>query len=381
MSKKSSTNVSKKAPTSSKRKKTKFIGVYQRQHSTRRHQGRPDICFDITYKDVCGKKRWEKVGWISEGYTATLASEVRAERLRIIRHSEIIPSIAQTNLSFAKAFHEFDQRHLYQLKTAQEDRRRFRSYLKSLHDKQLASITHLDLEDIKRKMANKNYSPQTIKHALSLVRRVFRKMDEWELFHGKTPRIEMPKVDASRTRFLKPKEADDLLNALKERSETWHAIALLSLKTGMRLGEILSLRFEDLDLDSKVLHLRDAKAGSRAVILSDDACEIFKTRLRPLGLVFPARGTGGKGISSGASKSFGLAVKDVGLNKGITDPRQKVVFHTLRHTFASWLAIKGVPLYTIGELLGHKSIEMTQRYSHLCPDSKRDAVNSIDDLL
>lgn len=52
-------------------------------------------------------------------------------------------------------------------------------------------------------------------------------------------------------------------------------------------------------------------------------------------------------------------------------------FHDLRHTFASWLAIKGVSLYTIKELLGHKSILMTQRYAHLSPDSRQNAVNMI----
>jgi integrase len=53
---------------------------------------------------------------------------------------------------------------------------------------------------------------------------------------------------------------------------------------------------------------------------------------------------------------------------------QKVVFHSLRHTFASWLAIQGTPLYTIKELIGHKSIVMSERYAHLIPDQKIEAV-------
>jgi integrase len=57
----------------------------------------------------------------------------------------------------------------------------------------------------------------------------------------------------------------------------------------------------------------------------------------------------------------------------IQDRRQRVVFHSLRHTFASWLVMKGVPLYTVAQLMGHSTIIMTQRYSHLAPDSMRRA--------
>lgn len=64
---------------------------------------------------------------------------------------------------------------------------------------------------------------------------------------------------------------------------------------------------------------------------------------------------------------------DKGFNKGVEDPRQRVVFHTLRHTFASWLAIQGTPILTIKELLGHKTLAMTGRYAHLIPDMKRRA--------
>lgn len=365
------------------RQRTKHTGVYQRAHATRRHLGRPDICYDITYKDASGKKRWEKVGWVSQQYTAAMAAEVRSERIRSMRHGDM-PSISRRKgLTFAQGFEEYKKRHLYQVKTAEEDIRRYTAYLSpTLAAKPLASITALDIEDIKRRMSA-TYSPQTVKHALGLVRRVYRKLSDWGLYQGKLPTdtVAMPKVDAARTRFLTPEEAELLLAALKRRSRKWHDIALLSLKTGMRLGEILSLRAEDVNLEAKTIYLRDAKAGSRAVILSEAACTVLAGRMRPRGLIFPSRGSDGQGVSCRVSNSYLLAVKDTGLNDGITDARQKVVFHTLRHTFASWLAQNGVPLYVIGELLGHKTLEMTKRYSHLCPDAKHAAVGAIDGLM
>ena len=63
------------------------------------------------------------------------------------------------------------------------------------------------------------------------------------------------------------------------------------------------------------------------------------------------------------------------MNPKGTPSNQKVVFHTLRHTFASWLVMKGVPLYTVSKLLGHSSLVMTYRYAHLAPDVQKDAVN------
>jgi len=70
-------------------------------------------------------------------------------------------------------------------------------------------------------------------------------------------------------------------------------------------------------------------------------------------------------------------VDALGLNDTSTDAKDRVVFHTLRHTFASWLAIRGTPLYTIQRLMGHKSIKMTERYAHLCPDVQATAVETM----
>jgi len=74
-------------------------------------------------------------------------------------------------------------------------------------------------------------------------------------------------------------------------------------------------------------------------------------------------------------------VKDLGLNDGITDRRQKLVFHSLRHTFASWLVQMGKPLYTVSQLLGHSDLKMTMRYAHLAPDTQRAAAMELEGIL
>ena len=80
------------------------------------------------------------------------------------------------------------------------------------------------------------------------------------------------------------------------------------------------------------------------------------------------------------SRTFDRVAGTIGLNNGIEDPRYKVVFHTLRHTFASWLALNGETIQTIAELLGHRTLAMTQRYSHLTGDHKKRAVLAMEKL-
>ncbi len=93
-------------------------------------------------------------------------------------------------------------------------------------------------------------------------------------------------------------------------------------------------------------------------------------------LVFPSR-VGN--VRDEISKVFPKAVAELGLNDNATDHRDKVVFHTLRHTFASWLAQKGVPLHTLAGLMGHKTTIMTQRYAHLSPEGMKAAAMLIED--
>jgi integrase len=89
----------------------------------------------------------------------------------------------------------------------------------------------------------------------------------------------------------------------------------------------------------------------------------------PEELVFVARG---ENQIAGISKTFAGTVDQPGFNEGINDARQRVSFHSLRHTFASWLALQTTPILAIKELLGHRTPAMTERYSHVIPNMKRE---------
>jgi len=101
----------------------------------------------------------------------------------------------------------------------------------------------------------------------------------------------------------------------------------------------------------------------------------YMDRRNPNDLVFPSA-NGGRIVQ--ISETFNRVVTALGLNNGVTDPRQKVVFHTLRHTFASWLVEQGIDLYSVKELMGHGTLAMTERYSHLSPDKLRRAIKTLE---
>ena len=250
---------------------TKHRGVYQREGGGRKHDGKADICYYITYKQLDGKKVWEKIGWRSEKMTAALAYDIRADRMQQIRLEGAAVPVQERRkergMTFGEAWAIFDEKWLPNLKTANTERMYYRVYLKPvLENRPLDKITPLELEDFKAALLAKGLAPASVKLIIGDVRRVYNKMIEWDLYTGLNPmtKVKMPKVDNARDRFLTPDEAQTLLAAVKKRSPLWHDISLTSLHTGMRLSEVLGLRPQDVDLRNRLIH-PDGKTGKRSI--------------------------------------------------------------------------------------------------------------------
>ena len=360
------------------------MGVYQLESTLKRFDGKPDLCFYITYKQPDGKKIWEKLGWRSEKITAALAYDIRADRMQQIRLGESAVPIQkrkESGMTFGAAWAIFDEKWLPNLKTAPTERMYYRTYLKPvLENKTLSAITPMELEGMKTGLLAKGLAPASVRLIMGNIRRVYNKLIEWDLYTGANPmaKVKLPKADNARDRFLTADEAQTLLAAVKKRSLLWHDISLISLHTGMRLSEILGLRSQDVDLKNKVIHL-DGKTGRRSIPVNELVFETLSNAVekrKDSSLLFPNQ-KGMQLASYSATSSFARAVADAKLNPPNVDRRHKVVFHTLRHTYCSWLAMEGVPLYVIGEMVGHKSPDMTKRYSHLCPDKRSQTVNLV----
>jgi site-specific recombinase XerD len=132
-----------------------------------------------------------------------------------------------------------------------------------------------------------------------------------------------------------------------------------------------------VDVDRKIINVIGKGSKSRPAFMTDQVKTVFESlgNGKPGELVFPDRkGHQMKRISN----AFHRAVEVLGLNDGITDSRQKVVFHTLRHTYASWLVEDGTDLYVVQKLLGHSTLAMTERYAHLGESKLQNAVKSLE---
>lgn len=138
-------------------------------------------------------------------------------------------------------------------------------------------------------------------------------------------------------------------------------LIILSLGTGMRATEVLTLDREHTNLKHGVATLVDTKNGDRRLVpLPSDVVTMLQHRPVPIREWFP-----GWNLER-LVRAMGRAVQQAAL--------PDVTFHTLRHTFASHAVMNGIDLFTVGKLLGHKTIQQTQRYAHLAPDHMRSAV-------
>jgi integrase len=363
------------------RTKTRFQGVYERQSEMRIFKSKPDICYDIAYRQ--GRKLiWEKIGWLSEGYSPKLAADIRAERMRSLRHGKELPKDRKKILTFADLAKRY-------LEWAAENKRdggahdqtRYDKHLeKRLGNKRLDEISAFDLERVKSELTKDKLSPATVKHCLVIVRQMFNKAIAWGLYKGMNPvkGVKLPTLQNQRERFLSYEEAGTLLKTLADRSPIVHDMALLSLHTGMRAGEIFSLRCHDIDLRHELISIMDPKNKTpRRAHMTKAVKEMFARRVVDLGpddLLFTQRN--GNPFTE-MPDIFGIVADEL-FNEGVKDRRQRVTFHSLRHSFASWLALQGESLVTIRELMGHKSFAMTQRYAHLIPDEKKRATAALE---
>jgi integrase len=180
-----------------------------------------------------------------------------------------------------------------------------------------------------------------------------------------------------RKRYLKPEEYERLLKMT--RISQWSkltAIVMLAVTTGARRGTLLGLKWKDIDLDRGEAFIQRTKNGEPFVlILMDDVVSELKK--------FRGKGIAEEYVFCGQNpykpanfnKSWVHALIDARLaNTKDTPLDEKLVFHSLRHTHASWLAQQGAPLLAIADSMGHKSLSMTKRYSHLCVDSRKEMI-------
>jgi integrase len=248
-----------------------------------------------------------------------------------------------------------------------------------------SEISAFHLEKIKKTMADKKLSNRTIQYVLQIIRHAFKKAKDAKIFNGESPTkaVKWPKPDNMKLRYLSIDEAENLLTALAAKSRSLHDTALLSLHCGLRFGEIAALTWPCVNLETGTLAILNAKTGSRTAYLTERAKAMLENRKKDREenkkrnlLIFPKR-SGKKGVMVQASKVFRDTVEELKLNDGITDRKQKVTFHTLRHTYATHLYESTHDLYLTQKSLGHATGTMTARYAKMSESRLREGAAAL----
>jgi integrase len=218
----------------------------------------------------------------------------------------------------------------------------------------------------------KPLSPTTVHHIMALLRQIVNFGVLRNLTKGFPSKVPVPPMPANmKTEDLTEAQLAALLKALDEETDQDAAdIMRLALFTGARRGEILKVRWDDIDLARGVWTLRDRKDGrDTGFPLPTAARQVLSKRLAMRGdspFVFP--GTGKDGFLGNHPAAFKRIKAAAKLPKGFR------VVHGLRHHYASMLVSKGVDLYVVSKLLGHSDPTLTaKRYAHLRPGVMADA--------
>jgi integrase len=261
-------------------------------------------------------------------------------------------------------------------KAWENNQNRYNQFVKErFGKKRLDQITPFSIEKFKSELKKKKnrldrpYATDTINQHIYIIRRLFNFAIKRGWFNGQNPvaNVNLSKPKNEIIRYLTDDELKRLLNTL----DTWPYkdtadIVRFALLTGFRRGEILGLRWENVDLENGYIHHPDPKGGKPDTIpVSSEALDIIREREPKEGLVFV--GSDGKpryDFKGPPGRIFKAA--------GIENFR----FHDLRHNFASRLINKGVALPVIQKLLSHKDYKTTLKYAHLAPDAVKDAAKA-----
>ena len=306
------------------------------------------------------------------GPNKRLADMVLKKRMTEAMENRYFPP-SQRNLG-RMSFREFGDMYLERviplMKSVRTERNRVLRWMKDFGNRPLGQITRAEIEAWRRQKLV-HCRPATINRDSARLRHMLNMAVEWELLE-KSPMAGMKflRENNARTRYLSVEESNRLIEACV--APHVRAICLVASHAGLRLSEILNLRWQHVDLSSGLILIPDSKNGEPRYVPMDSALRSLLAnypRLPNTEFIFTnANGDRLRDIRTGFENARARA--------GLNDLR----FHDLRHSFASSWVSDGGDLYLLKDMLGHKSITITERYAHIAPGYRRKAIDRMDNM-
>ena len=374
------------------------------------------MTYYYSYRMKAGRRARYRIG--RPGSITPMQARDEAQQLsaRVITGEDVQATKKQARLEAARAkYHTLDGllEHKYgpwvkaERKTGQETIDRIKANFAHLLNRPMGEISDWDIQKWRVERLKAGKAKTTINRDVGALKACLSQAVEWQLLAqhplGKLKPLKTDRL--GRVRYLTVEEETRLRVALSDREKTtrqkrlsanaWRRargrstkagfakdeytdylrpMVLLTLNTGLRLGETLSLEWTYVNLEDGTLTLRGNKTKSgqgRHIPLNQEATDVlsqWRGQSDAVGLVFP--GPDGRRMRS-VRKAWASILREA----EIVNFR----WHDLRHHFASRLVMRRVDLNTVRELLGHADLEMTLRYAHLSPEHKAEAVGRLDD--
>lgn len=394
--------------TSRKFIRTKYEGVFYRVSAKRDPvSGEFDKVYCFRYVDPEGKDHWKTVGRHSKGIRATTARKARSQFLAEMEATGVNP-VERDKVTVGDAIDAYVAWGHSEGKYVDQHYSQYRAHLAdAVRDLPIADLNSNLLSQIKAKLLEmptcntkaknarkvrstplrKCLAGATVNNIFSFMRSAINRAIAIGMWKGVNPlstkggNWKMVKVNNKRLRFLTREEAKALLADLEARHPQLHDMVLLSLKTGLRPTEMFRLKGQDIDANARVLHII-AKGGKRTPVrVPQDMIEMLLAyRRKPQEPIFqqPRK----KVAFTKTPACLRTAIRDLKMEPQDGDPLYTITLHTMRHTFASWLAQSGeVSLMELQKLMRHESINMTMRYAHLIPGHESEKLAVIERFL
>lgn len=341
------------------------VGIYKVKNPS------GEIMYGIDFYDSSGQRVRQVIGDTKKLAEAALAKAktVRFEEkvMGVKRQPQVYFSeLREKFIEFSKANKKYKtyESHLNSLK-----------FLNEAFDREfLSDITLLRIEEYKTQRL-KLVSPASVNRELACLKYMLNKAEEWGLFSNNPSRkIQLMKESPGRIRYLSKEEIKKLVQSCG--LEYLRVIVIIALNTGMRRGEILALKWSDIDFEQGIVHIektlstkgerQDTKSGERRDLPMNNV-------LRKILMEWKDKSNGMELFAiKDIKRSFITACRKAGI--------QDFHFHDLRHTFASHQVMSGTDLTTVSKLLGHSTILMTMKYSHLSPDHMLKAMKRMEEF-
>jgi len=354
-------------------KSNKYTGVFHYLLSN------GDLSYYITYK-IKDKKTREHMGKKSEGITPQYCHQQRNEAINKARFGDYAPIIKykqNKGISLSDLVEQYQKSRELSTKTIKH-LSFISSTITDITDKiYLSEFTTDDINKIKNTLKTNGKAAKTINNLIGWASTLFTFAIDNGDFKGLNPCKKVVKIKGNNARdcYLTRDEVSTLKEAIKDKPILLLFVEL-SLSTGGRLETIMSIRKKDVNLEQRIINLQNHKSkNDYKGFIADSLKPLLKRRFDEMNspndlLITTSSRNIQRPLQATLNKLFnqGLEVKD---------SKNRAVVHTLRHTFASHLAIKGVPIYTIMKLLDHKEYKDTLRYAKLAPDNGLDAVKEL----